>query len=911
MPHRGNIFGMILKNTPPKDFFISYNNADSSWAEWIAWQLEDAGFTTVIQAWDFRPGSNFILEMQRAATQAKRTIAVISPDYLSAFFTQPEWAMAFAQDPTGEEGVLLPIRVRQCNLKGLLPQIIYIDLVGLEEFAAREALIAGVRRGRAKPPISPSFPDIRLRSVAKPKRYPGDTSERVKITISQLTITALHQLPPPPRDFTGRASEITELMAALQYGGVTISGLRGMAGIGKTALALVLADQLTSRYPEVQFYLDLKGTSKQPLSTADAMAYIIRSFNREDKLPESVEKLSGLYQSVLRKKSALLLMDNAANAEQVIPLIPPTNCVLLITSRQHFTLPGLFAKNLDTLSSDDAHNLLLKIAPRIGNHADNIAKLCGYLPLALRLAGGALFVRGDLSVTDYVRRLSNAHQRLKFIDSSRSLIGEPLGVEASLNLSYELLNMEMQRLWCALAVFPDTFDISAAAAVWELGFDQAQDTLSVLVAYSLVEWNPATVRYHLHDLARLFADSRLSETDRSICQRCHSSHYLSVIRESGRLWEQGGQAINYGLALFDLEWSNIQAGQAWAAAHAAKDDIASELCSDYPDVASDLLALRLSARERVRWRETALSAARKLNKRDQEGKHSANLGVAYHDLGENHRAIQLYDQALSIYRELGFRRGEGDVLGNLGNAYIISGETRRAIQLLEQALVIHREMGERLGEANDQNNLGIVYEVLGEFDHAIKLYEQALAIYREIGRRMGEGAALGNLGSAYYQMGEPGRAIEFFEHQLAIAREIGDLYREANALRDLGSSTQALNEPHRSIEFLEQSLIIYRDIGYRQGETDALESLGETYAALGESHRARQLYEQAIFLAREINYPSGEGETLRNMSLLMDRLNDRVQAIALAEAALRIFAQIEDRRVAIVRKQLAEWNEQK
>jgi hypothetical protein len=112
-----------------KDFFVSYNRADREWAEWIAWQLEEEGYTTIIQAWDFRPGGNFVIEMQRAAEQARRTIAVLSPDYLQALYTHPEWAAAFAQDPTGEKGTLLPVRVRECELKGLLPQIVYIDLV--------------------------------------------------------------------------------------------------------------------------------------------------------------------------------------------------------------------------------------------------------------------------------------------------------------------------------------------------------------------------------------------------------------------------------------------------------------------------------------------------------------------------------------------------------------------------------------------------------------------------------------------------------------------------------------------------------------------------------------------------------------------------------------------------------------
>lgn len=162
------------------DFFISYNRADREWAEWIAWQLEDAGQTTAIQAWDFRPGSNFVLEMERATQEAKRTIAVLSPDYVNAVYTQPEWAQAFAKDPTGERGTLLPVRVREVELRGLLRPIVYIDLVGRNEVGAREALLAGVSSSRAKPSVAPLFPGLaseRPHSVAyvaaEPARFPG------------------------------------------------------------------------------------------------------------------------------------------------------------------------------------------------------------------------------------------------------------------------------------------------------------------------------------------------------------------------------------------------------------------------------------------------------------------------------------------------------------------------------------------------------------------------------------------------------------------------------------------------------------------------------------------------------------------------------------------------------------------
>jgi hypothetical protein len=146
-------------------FFISYNKADSRWAVWIAWELEEAGFSIVLQAWDFRPGSNFVLEMDRAAKEeAQRIIAVLSPDYLNAEFTQPEWAAAFKADPTGRDRRLIPVRVRDCQPEGLLEQIVYIDLVDLDEPQARETLLAGIHP-RGKPESAPHFPGKALRSV--------------------------------------------------------------------------------------------------------------------------------------------------------------------------------------------------------------------------------------------------------------------------------------------------------------------------------------------------------------------------------------------------------------------------------------------------------------------------------------------------------------------------------------------------------------------------------------------------------------------------------------------------------------------------------------------------------------------------------------------------------------------------
>ncbi|MCW5981836.1 MAG: toll/interleukin-1 receptor domain-containing protein [Bryobacteraceae bacterium] len=134
-----------------RDFFVSFNSADRAIAEWIAAELEAAGKTVFFQHWDFRPRSNFVLEMDRAARLADRTIAVLSESYLEALFTKPEWAAHFAGDPTGAGRRVIPVRVQECEVAGLLRAIVHIDLVGCDESEARKRLLDGVREGRAKP----------------------------------------------------------------------------------------------------------------------------------------------------------------------------------------------------------------------------------------------------------------------------------------------------------------------------------------------------------------------------------------------------------------------------------------------------------------------------------------------------------------------------------------------------------------------------------------------------------------------------------------------------------------------------------------------------------------------------------------------------------------------------------------
>jgi hypothetical protein len=165
------------------EFFISYTKSDQAWAEWIAFALEAHGHSCLIQAWDIRPGSNFVLEMQEAARKSKRTIIVLSPAYLRAAFPAPEWAAAFADDPQGLQRKLVPVRVEPCEPEGLLKSIVSIDLVGFDEAKANAALLRGVKAGRAKPDAAPAFPGVATSPASGP-RFPGVPTIRPSETAS-------------------------------------------------------------------------------------------------------------------------------------------------------------------------------------------------------------------------------------------------------------------------------------------------------------------------------------------------------------------------------------------------------------------------------------------------------------------------------------------------------------------------------------------------------------------------------------------------------------------------------------------------------------------------------------------------------------------------------------------------------
>jgi tetratricopeptide (TPR) repeat protein len=194
----------------------------------------------------------------------------------------------------------------------------------------------------------------------------------------------------------------------------------------------------------------------------------------------------------------------------------------------------------------------------------------------------------------------------------------------------------------------------------------------------------------------------------------HSAHYLHVLGKAERLCRQGGAATKEGLCLFDLEWTNIQTGQAWAAGRAGEDDLAASHCNNYSEAGAYVLAMRQHPQAQIRWCETALTAARRLNQGSSEAVHLGNIGLAFAKLGDARRAIQYHEEQLLIAGEIGDRSLAGSALGNLGLAYMALGEVHHAIRCHEEALLVLRDASAPRLEGNVWCSLGLAYADLGQ-----------------------------------------------------------------------------------------------------------------------------------------------------------------------------------------------------
>ena len=596
---------------------------------------------------------------------------------------------------------------------------------------------------------------------------PADIAKAATLAQTESLSTTYHQLPPLPEAFSGRASALAALNQALIRHSQLL--LHGPGGIGKTALALALAHQLTPHYPDAQFYLDLRGNSARPLTTVEAQTQLLRGSQSV-----TLDELQTAYQDAFVGKRALLILDNVADWQQLQPLLPPEDCLVIVTARQPLALPDGFALKLELLTDIEAAELLTRLVPRCGAHADAIAEHCAGLPMALRLVASAFAQRPELTAANFAAKLAQLAVRLPH--------ATPL--ETALTLSYEMLSPGLQKLWHTLTIFPDTFDVTGAAAVWTLHPERALKALHRLMEFELVEGQLATGRYRLHDLKHAFAAKLLSESERQAAQQSHAEYYQSVLHEADALYEQGGDALQRGLGLVTRDWHNIEAGQAWASqawtlGNAAKNQAAAELCASYPDAGRYILELRQPPRERLHWCETALAAAARLGRHKAEGRHLLALGQACLRLGEAAQAHTYFERALAVAQAYFDQSGIARALNGLGALCYEAADLTRALDYHTRALEAARDANDHRAAAQALGGQGLVHAAKGAYDAAQSALELELTINREIGDLAGQGQAHFHFALAYEKAGNRAQVIAQAQTALALLQQVESNLAEA------------------------------------------------------------------------------------------------------------------------------------
>jgi tetratricopeptide (TPR) repeat protein len=687
----------------------------------------------------------------------------------------------------------------------------------------------------------------------------------------QKALSAIHQLPPLPT-LVGRDEELTNIEKQITSSSKWI-GLQGMGGVGKTALAVASAHRLKDLYPDAQIYYDLRGADNEkrlPVKSADVMRFVVRAFYPTASFPEAQDDLTALYRSVLNDGGrVLLLFDNAVDADQIRPLLPPPNCILIVTSRKYINLPDLIKHKIDCLIPDKSQELLVTHAPRIKGCEKEAAELCGNLPLALLVVAGIVNYH---TISEPKQLLADLRKRRKKLDA----------VDAAFQVSYDLLSEELRLHWCLLSVFPGSFNVLAATAIWgKISYppdfkdlmpvhaasqaETSQD-LQALINTSLVEWNVTSQRFRLHNLIRQFCNSKLSIQQRIESHYCHSAHFFEVLRQANQRYKSGGENTARGLAIFDSELTNIGYGHGWAIDSFRSVNFSHDrpqmkravavACSAYPCIGAALFSLRLSPLVRISIGDAGLRAAKEIGDRAAEGSHLGNIGVGYVELGEYKKAISLFKQRFGIARELNDFSGECNALGNLAGAHSNLGEYEMARDYCENELNLRRKHGDRRGEGLALCSLGVIYAGLGKYDKAIELYDQQTQIAREGEFLHDEAVALLNMGTAYRGLGKSQKAIECLERGITICRQLRDIKTEGNCLTNLANVYAGLNEPQKAVEIYKQSIRCKQAVGDIRGIASTSNNLGRAYLQLNDYAQSLTHAENALHIYEQIHDPA-------------------------------------------------------
>jgi tetratricopeptide (TPR) repeat protein len=696
------------------------------------------------------------------------------------------------------------------------------------------------------------------------------------------------QLPPDIVNFTGRDEEVHQLTALLERAddpmstAATICAVSGKGGVGKTALAVHVGHQVERSFPGGQLYVDLRGVEQQPLDPFYVLAEFLAALGvDQNAIPDTVDGRQNLYRSRLADREVLVVLDNASAEAQVRPLLPnhPT-CAAIVTSRRPLAAldtSGNLA--LEILTQDDGTALLAKIVGARRVDADpgatrELVRLCGFLPLAVKVAGAKLVARPHWTVADMVRVLGDGRRRLSALQ-----IGD-LEVIASFTSGYEGQDERQRRAFRLLGLLSFTdFPAWVIAAFLDEPPQAGDEVAEELCEAQLIEVASRTrhgsIRYRFHDLMRDFANSKAMATDpvdvrTSAIARVFGG-YLTLAGRADTMLEPGVRNIDRSDAPLwcDDQEEFITANicgdpQGWFATErtnlvlAVGQSVAYGLTAQAWELAglfAAFFAVRIYPRE---WEEThvrALAACVAAGDHRGEAFVGRSLGRLRRYQGQWREARNSYDRALELFERLGERLWTGVVHRNVGDLQTDLGRYQDAMEEYFAALRVFHDLGDRQWEAVTLISLGGTYVKQGKTNEAIDCFERCLPIFAEADHVWWRATTLVELGGVYLERADYPNADRFLREGMGIFRDLGDERRTALTQLSMGKLYTLQDMHERADEAFTACLASFRQAGDSLCEARTLDAMGDMAASNGDAERAKQAWDSAMSIFATIGAP--------------------------------------------------------
>jgi DNA-binding SARP family transcriptional activator/tetratricopeptide (TPR) repeat protein len=687
--------------------------------------------------------------------------------------------------------------------------------------------------------------------VGSPIAAPGSAassshSALVPVAPAAVPSTAVpRQFPTGVRHFAGRAEEMRRLalladeaVEATDAG--VIVAITGIAGIGKTTLAVQLGRRAADRFPDGQLYVNLRGfdAGNAPMHPEEAIHDFLHTLGMAaDQIPASLTGQVALYRSLLADKRMILMLDNARDAEQVRPLLPgvPGSLVLITSRRQLISLAAAEEAQLialDPLTTAEAHELLHSRlgAERIGAEpaaAAELIDLCAGLPLALAIVASHAAVSPGTQLTALAAEMRAAERRLD------GLSADDVNVRGAFSCSYRHLGGEAARMFRLLAVHPGP-DLTAAAAASLAGTPpgRARQILAELAAVGLL--TERSGRYWLHDLLRVYAAEQVSAQENAVDHQAatrrlldhylHTAHAAALLIRPTRERVVALRPVQPGVTpehLLDQQqamcWFEAEHHVLVAAASVAADAGCDTHAWQIPWAMAEFLDRRGDWRDYAATQRTALAAVSRLGDVIGQATVSRLLATAFFRLADYDQARTHIRSSLHWYRQAGDQAGQARAHRLLSKVAESEGQYDEALSQASQALSLSRTLADRPQEADALNSVGWYYAMMGAYQQARAFCWRALILHRELDNRHSEAAAWDSLGYIDHRRGRLTAAIRYYESALTLFREVGDRYHQADTLTHLGDACSNSHEPLRARDAWEEALRLLSELNHPDG----------------------------------------------------------------------------------------------